>query len=164
MTTINATEQTLRAVATTLKMAAILDDRAPHADKARIAAWAERAQWHHLTESDLLDGLQAFYDQPQERAIGIGDLMYHARNAKKTRLDREEDQDRDQRRTHFDAKAAADEPIAPAAITFGPVKAKTERLLAAENALQCVVDKRSAQAALREYFAAKSEALGKGKP
>jgi hypothetical protein len=156
---VNATQETLRAIATTLKMAAILDDRAPHADKARIAAWSERAEWHRLTETDLLDGLQTFYDQPQDRSIAIGDLIHHARYAKRTRLDHEADAEREQRRQDLDTKVADDETHTIAAgIITGPTLVKTPRLLAAETALQCAVDKRTAIEAIREYHAAKIEA------
>lgn len=84
---INATPETLRAVAQVLKMAAILDDRVAQPDKARIVGWAEQVQRHNLTEDDLLDGLQKYYDQA-DRPIGIGDLIIHARATKRDRLER----------------------------------------------------------------------------
>ena len=76
---LNASPDTVRAVTQVFKLAGILDDRVTHPDKARIAAWSEQVQRHGLAESDLLDGLQAFYDGPSERAIQIGDLIHHAR-------------------------------------------------------------------------------------
>jgi hypothetical protein len=155
---IDATEEDLRAAAEALKLAAILDDRAPAADKARIAAWAEKFHGHRLERRDILDGLQAFYDSPSERAIQIGDLIHHAKQVRRDRNQREEAADLEQRREHHDNKAAAEEAEAiAAAFVSGPVE-KTPRLIAAEDALQCSTDKRTAHAAIREYFAAKTEA------
>lgn len=155
---INATTVTVRAVTKTFQLAGILDDRCAQPDKARIAAWAEQVQRHRLTENDLLDGLQAFYDTPSERAIQIGDLIHHARNAKRTRLDKEADEIRDQRQDTLDLKAADDVRTMAAGVITEPTKNRTPRLVAAENALQCVVDKATALAAIREYLAAKAEA------
>ena len=78
---INASPDTVRAITKTFQLAGILDDRCAQPDKARIAAWAEQVERHKLHESDLLDGLQAFYDSPSERAIQIGDLIHHEARA-----------------------------------------------------------------------------------
>lgn len=157
---VNATEDDLRAVAEVLKLAAILDDRAPRADKARIAAWAEQIHRHRLERTDLLDGLQAFYDSPHDRAIGIGDLIHHARTAKRARLDREEDAEREARRAELDVKAADDEwrELTADAIT-GRIKNRTDRLAAAEEALQTCQGK-ACKDAVAEYLAARREAKG----
>jgi hypothetical protein len=104
MTTINATEETLRAVAETLKLAALLDDRVAQPDKARIAAWAEQVQRHNLSREDLLTGLQAFYDGPSDHAITIGDLIHQARHAKRDRTERESDEEREARQARMDAR------------------------------------------------------------
>jgi hypothetical protein len=158
---IDATEGDLFATAEVLKLAAILDDRAPRADKARIAAWAEQIHRHTLARTDLLDGLQAFYDSPHDRAIGIGDLIHHARYAKRARLDKEEDAERDRRRAEFDAKADDDiRDITAEAIT-GRIKNRTPRLEAAEAALQDCHGKRACIDAIREFNAAKAEAAGR---
>lgn len=159
---VNATEAELTTVAEVLKLAAILDDRAPAADRARIAAWAEQIHRHRLERSDLLDGLQAFYDGPSERAIGIGDLVHHGRHAKGNRTDKERDEQRDDRQQAFDIKAADDIGAVAAAVLSGPTKVRTKRLEAAERALHCTVDKQTSVDAIREYLAAKREALRKG--
>lgn len=158
-TAINATEADVRAVAEVLQLASVLDTRAPAPNKARVAAWAEGVHRHQLTRGDLLDGLQAFYDSPSTHAINIGDLIFHARIVKRARLEREPDEDRDTRRELADAKAEPDftAALAAAAIT-GPTKHRTERLAAAERALQCCHGKHESIAAMREYFAAKAEA------
>lgn len=152
---IDATPETIRAITRVFELAAILDDRVSQPDKARIVAWAEQVQRHNLTETDLLNGLQAYYDSPSERAIQIGDLIHHARYARQNRLDKEADDDREARREAADAKAADEtHGIAAVGIT-GPTKTKTARLIRAENALQCAVDRHTSMEAIREYFAAK---------
>jgi hypothetical protein len=156
---IDATEADLFAITEVLKLAAILDDRAPRADKARIAAWAEKVHQHRLQRGELLDGLQAFYDEPRDRAIGIGDLLSHARRIKRDRLDREAEPEREHRQETFDAKAADEiHSVADGFIT-GPVENPTDRLVKAEIGLQCCNGKQESQAAIREFFAAKAEAL-----
>ncbi len=156
---VNATQAELRAIAEVLELAAILDDRAPGADRARIAGWAEQIHRHRLEREDLLDGVQTYYDNPSDRAIQIGDLIHHARNVKRARLDKEADRVREERREAQDAKVAADEVISSIVITgpSGPVM-KTKKLISAENALQCVTTKHEAIEAIRAYFAAKAEA------
>jgi hypothetical protein len=155
---INATEEELRTAAEALKLAAILDDRAPAADKPRVIAWAEKLHDHQLVRCDVLDGLQAFYDSPSERAIQIGDLVHHARQVRRDRNEREEQAELDARREFVDTKAADEVHGIAAGFVAGPVKNKTPRLIAAEAALQCAVDKRSAQDDIAEFFAAKREA------
>lgn len=151
MNAIDATETELRDIAETLKLAAILDDRAPAADRARIVAWAEQIHRHRLTRTDLLDGLQAFYDAPSERCIQLGDLVHHARNAKRTRTEREADDVRDDRRQGHDAKAVD----VLAQMPMGPTANRTERLVKAENALQVCTNRAEAMQAIGEYFDAK---------
>jgi hypothetical protein len=103
---LDATPDTIRAVAQVFKLAAILDDRLAQADRNRVAAWAEQVHRHNLAEPDLLDGLQAFYDGPSERPIGVGDLIHHARIAKRDRLEREPDEMREARQVQLDARIA----------------------------------------------------------
>lgn len=163
-TNIDATEEELRAVAEALKLAAVLDDRAPKADPARIVAWGEQIHRHNLERTDLLDGIQAFYDRPSERCIQIGDLIYHARIIKRDRLDREEDAERDARRATHDHKAADEVSLRLVAGTgIGPTKHRTDRLVKAEIALQCANGRTEAQQAIREFLAAKKEAEDGGK-
>jgi hypothetical protein len=159
---LDATEADLHAANECLKLAAILDDRAPKADKARIAAWAEKIHTHHLERGDLLDGLQAFYDSPSERAIQIGDLIGHARAARRSRVMREETADREARQERNDEKAASDFRALTADVLSGRTK-DTPRLKTARAALDDCRDKASAQAAIAEYVAAKREAGGKPK-
>jgi hypothetical protein len=155
---IDATEADLHAAAEVLKFAAILDDRAPRADKARIAAWAEKIHKHNLPREDLLDGLQTFYDSPSDRAIGIGDLVWHGRIAKRARLDKEADEEREARQDALSVKAADEMRAFADGVVMGPVKNRTPRIEAAERGLQTCVDKQTAIDAMREFFAAKREA------
>lgn len=155
---LNTSAETLRAVAKVFQLAAILDDRVAQPDKARIAAWAEQVDRHGLDQSDLLDGLQAFYDGPSERPIQVGDLIHHARIIRRDRTEREEADQLAQRRADHDTKVAADDARGlAAAVTFGPTLS-TPRLEAARDALQCVTDRESALAAMREFSEAKAEA------
>lgn len=149
--------ETIHHAGEVFKLAAILDDRVAAPDKARIFAWANQLQRHRFSRDDLLDGLQAFYDSPSERAIQIGDLIHHARIVKRNRIDKEADRDRDERRSDADAKAADDMRALSAAFISGRVN-DTPRLKAARNALDDCHGKSEAQAAIREYFAAKLEA------
>ncbi len=154
---VNATEIELADIAETLKLAAILDDRAPRADKARIIAWAEQIHRHKLVRDDLLNGLQAFYDGPSERAIQIGDLIQHARQARRTRVMAEEDDERAARQELYDRKAADDMFELSASFIAGRVS-DTPRLKAAREALDDCSGKAESKAAIAEFFAAKAEA------
>ena len=158
---LNATEGDLRTAAEALKLAAILDDRAPAADKARIAAWAEQLQRNRLQRSDVLDGLQAFYDNPSERAIQIGDLIHHARIVKRRRLDHEADEAEERRREVADAKASDEIHLLTAEALMGPTVKKTPWLVKAENGLQTCHGKAASQAAIAEYLAARRQATGR---
>lgn len=150
---LNASPDTVRAVAQVFKLAGILDDRVAQPDKARIAAWAEMVQRHKLGERDLLDGLQAYYDSPSERAIQIGDLIHHARIVRRDRNEREDNQTREERIANrgFIAGMAS-------STVMGPSENRTQRLVDAENALQCCTTKAEAQAAIKEFSEAKREA------
>lgn len=154
---VDATEAELAATAEALKLAAILDDRAPHADKARIVAWAEQIHRHKLERDDLLNGLQAYYDGPSERAIQIGDLIHHARQARRTRNAEEEDAEREARIARHESKVGEDIRAVTAAFVAGRVK-ETPRLKAARDALDTCEGKEASIAAIREFAAAKLEA------
>jgi hypothetical protein len=159
---LDATPETVRAVAEMFKFAAFLDDRMAGADKGRIMAWAEQLQRHNLSREDLLDGLQHFYDSPSERAIGIGDLLAHSRVCHRDRIEKEDAEIRDIRREAQDAKAEEETAELAASVVMGPVKNKTPRLFEAEHELQRCHGKREALAAIREYAAAKKAARKAG--
>ena len=160
---LNASPDTIRAIAQVFKLTAILDDRAAQPDEARVKAWAEQVERHKLIESDLLDGLQAYYDGPSERAMQIGDLIHHAKIARQVRVGSETRAEREAREDRRDAElasigAAKNETHAIASgVVFGPVP-RTDRLAAAEDSLYTCVDRKTAMAAIREYHAAKREA------
>lgn len=155
---INATPQTIRAVGEAMQLAALLDDRLGHTDDARVAAWAEQIQRHQLERDDLLNGIQAFYDSPSERAIQVGDLIHHARQVRRDRNEREAETERERRAALCDTKAADEVHAIAAGAVMGRVANKTERLIRAENQLQTCTNKAEAIDAIREYFAAKREA------
>lgn len=156
---VNATEEELRDIAEVLKFAAILDDNAPHSDSARIAAWGEQIHRYQLIRTDLLDGLQAFYDNPRDRPIAIGDLIHHARIIKRGRLERAAEAQEAARAALGDSKAA-DDVFTAASLTARlrkPAKS-TPRLDAARDALQTCEGKAESRAAIAEYQAALREA------
>lgn len=89
MTSINATPETVRAVGNAIGRAALFDDRITEGDSARIAAWAEAVERHNLDPTDLLDAVTSYYSTPRDRAILVGDLIQHARNARQDRAQRD---------------------------------------------------------------------------
>jgi GrpB-like predicted nucleotidyltransferase (UPF0157 family) len=148
--------QSITGATEVLELASLLDHRVPTPDKARVLAWARQIDRHiALERDDMLDAVQSFYDRPSGNPVSVGDVIETARRIKRDRLEREADDAREHRQHELDVKAADE---ISAGVIFGPVKNKTPRLVKAENALQCAVDKREAQAAIREYFAAKTEA------
>ncbi len=157
---LDASPDTIRAIGQVFKLTAILDDRAAQPDKARIAAWAEQVERHKLAEEDLLAGLQAYYDGPSERAMQIGDLIHHAKQARQVRIGHETRAEREARENRRDAELAPAKHETHAIVSgvvFGPTP-RTERLAAAEDSLHTCVDRKTAMAAIREYHAARREA------
>jgi hypothetical protein len=136
---INATEAALHAVAEALQLAALLDDRAPKADKGRIGAWAEQLQRHNFTDTDLrggilLDVVQNYYDHPSERPIGIGDLVDRAITIREDRYKRRDleqiEADNDEMDARLatvinevaDAKSIPDDDLKFRRPTFNPLR------------------------------------------
>lgn len=105
---LNATPETLRAVAKALQRAGFLDDRIGQPDKARLAAWAEQIQPYQFTEDDMLDGVGRYYSGPVDRAMGIGDLIHHSKQARVDRTSSETREQREARQEALSAKAAED--------------------------------------------------------
>lgn len=153
---INATPETIRAVGKAWKLAGLLDDRVTEPAPARVAAWAEQVQRHNLPESDLLDGVQAFYDQPSTHAMQIGDLINHARAIKRNRLDREPDANREARQDAQERKAAETLATIAATARTGPAgpPESTDRLRAARARLQTCRGREESRSAIGEYRAA----------
>lgn len=161
MTIIDPTPDTIRAIAEVLGFAKILDDRVAKADDGRVRAWAQQAQRANLTRDDLVDAVQAFYDADpaaRDRPIGIADLVHHAKICRRTRIEKEDHAASEARRATHDQKAADETRAVLSGFVGGKVKHKTDRLIKAENGLQCAVDKASAIEAIKEFFAAKAEA------
>lgn len=157
---LDASPETIRAVAEVLELASLLDDRVAGADPNRIKAWSEQVERHKLLRGDLLDGLQKFYDGPAERPIGVGDLIYHSRQVRHDRTEREDDR-RVYRPSIHDQQAVDEARAFAADLTFGRVKNPTPRFEAAVDALQTCRGRRDSMAAIREFAAAKREAQGK---
>lgn len=143
-----------------LELASLLDHRIPSPDKARVLAWAKQIDRHQLSRDDLLDATQAFYDQPSPHPVSVGDVIAGARRIKRDRLAREEADEREQRQTLNDRKAADDVLALTASVLEGRVK-DTPRLKAARDALDTCQGKAESQAAIAEFVAARREASGK---
>ncbi len=103
---LNASVDTIRNVAEAMKLAQLLDDRTAHADKARIAVWAEQVEPFDLPLDDLLDGVRAYYADPRERPIGVGDLIAAARAIRRDRNERESAEQMRARQEALDARVA----------------------------------------------------------
>lgn len=156
---LDASPETVAAVAQVLKLAGYLDDRVGQPDKGRIIAWAEQVQRHQLAEDDLLAGLQAYYDGPHDHAIVVGDLIAHAKTARQIRTQTEAQKSIAAQAARGDAKAAADEPRSIAAVAMSsPVDNETPRLQQARTGLRTCHGKHESITAIREYFAAKKDA------
>lgn len=155
MTNISASPDTIRAVVEVLEFAALLDDRIASPDKARIAAWAEQVQRLNLNRDDLMDGLQTFYDR-NDAPINIGGLIQHSTAAKRDRLSRETDAERETRQAANDSKTE----VIPGLIStpIGPVSTETNRLQRARQGLDACYGRDAATLAVREYLTARIEA------
>lgn len=103
---LNASIDTIRNVAEAMKLAQLLDDRTAHADKARIAVWAEQVEPFELALDDLLNGVRAYYADPRERPIGVGDLIAAARAIRRDRNERESAEQMRARQEALDARVA----------------------------------------------------------
>jgi hypothetical protein len=135
-----------------LELASLLDHRIPRPDKARILAWAKQVDRHRLGRDDLLDAVQAFYDRPSAQPVSVGDVVAGAKRIKRDRLDREDEAQRDTRRAEADTKAADEVRAISAVVLSGRV---TE---AARDGLATCYGRHGAMAAIREFFAAKTQA------
>ena len=116
---IDASPETIRAVAAVLQRAAFLDDRIGQPDKARIMAWAEQIERFKFSQDDMLDGLQLYYEGASDRAIGIGDLIECASQARRNRVAKEDRESREARQAILDAKAEPDPRIVALAESMG---------------------------------------------
>lgn len=159
---VNATRETIHAVAASLGRARLFDDRLGGSDQGRIAAWAEAAEPHHLSQADMMAAVTAYYAEESGRAMQVADLIRLGRRIRSDRGQREADEEREARQAKWDATKAAPDETASIASGFvaGPIpeSSRTDRLGAAERALQACHGKKESVAAIREYFAAKAEA------
>lgn len=106
---IDATPETIRATAAVLGKARLLDDKIGSPDQARIAAWAEQIEPHKLGQRDLMKAVGAFYmDNVAGRTMQVGDLIFHARQIRRERAEREPDEFREARQAALEAKVAAE--------------------------------------------------------
>ncbi|AUM18270.1 MULTISPECIES: hypothetical protein [Rhodococcus] len=87
---INASPATVLAVGAALGRAALFDDRITADDKLRIAAWAEALDSYRFDEAHLLGAVTAYYREPRDRSISVGDLVKLAREARRDSAERED--------------------------------------------------------------------------
>lgn len=162
---VKASGDTIRAVAMALGRARLFDDRLGGSDEGRIAAWAEAAEPHHLSQEDMMASVTAYYAEESGKAMQVADLIRVGRRIRTDRGQREADDEREARQAQWDNVKAAPAETAGIAAAFvqGPVSNKTQRLTDAEFALQSCHGKKDSVAAIREYFAAKAEAQKGGK-
>ncbi|NMM84288.1 hypothetical protein B2J88_07930 [Rhodococcus sp. SRB_17] len=81
---INASESTVLAVAGALGRAALFDDRITAGDQARIAAWSEALEPYGIDQATMLNAVTAFYREPRDRSITVGDLTRTARDLRQS--------------------------------------------------------------------------------
>jgi len=87
---IAASQKSMRAAAAAWSRARIYDDKLGDPDTARLAAWAESIERWRLDAPDLLEGVNAYYEgNTANQTIGIGNLLHHAREARRLRAERE---------------------------------------------------------------------------
>lgn len=77
---INASDATIIAVTCALGRAALFDDRITAGDEARIAAWSEALDQYGIDQATMLNAVTAFYREPRDRSISVGDLARTARD------------------------------------------------------------------------------------
>lgn len=156
----NVSPDTVRGVGEVLKLAAYLDPKFPQPDDALTAAWSIQVARHRLGHEDLLAGFQAYYDAARSHPMGVGDLIEHSKVARRARIEKEPDTEREARREQLDAKADNTWGLAAKALPAGPVDPadETPRLKAAREALDICYGKDASREAIREYLAARVEA------
>ena len=129
------------------------------ADVAR--SWAKVFAYYALTAEELIEGVDRLYaDQGAGYRPLPADIAKCARALRREHAEREGWAELEARQDANSRKAADEMKGIAAAFVPGKVP-PTERLRNAEDALQGCRDKREAQAAIQEFFAAKREAAGK---
>ena len=90
MAEIAASPEAMRASAAAWARARGQDDRLGEADPVRLAIWAESVDRWKLGTDDLIEGVTRHYESGTLRpTIGVGDLIHHAREARRQRAERE---------------------------------------------------------------------------
>jgi hypothetical protein len=149
----------LNAAKAVLAKCAAYDPWFPKPSEANIIAWAEQIELTNLTLPDLLGGVTDCY-----RVHGSGfrpfpaDVIGASRRIRSDRYDRSSIHERTEYEALSDAKAADTIKGIAAGTILGPVRNRTPRLAAAENALQTCHGRTESMTAMREYTAAKHEA------
>lgn len=70
------------AAALVLARANLFDPRTRKDDPGITAAWAETIARHNLDRGQLLQAVTAYYEEPRERSIQVGDVIRIARDAR----------------------------------------------------------------------------------
>lgn len=86
--TSHASDTTIRTAAAALARAEIFDDRVT-ADDARIEAWADALEPHHLDLADVLTAVADHYSVKNADTARVGDIITGARKIRADRAERE---------------------------------------------------------------------------
>ncbi|MFH5209247.1 hypothetical protein ACHIPZ_13735 [Antrihabitans sp. NCIMB 15449] len=90
MTTLQATESTIRATAMAIGRAALFDDKITAGDRGRLAAWAEALEPIGLDQADMLSAVTAYYQaNANGRTIQVSDLIRCGRELRRDRAERD---------------------------------------------------------------------------
>ena len=88
--TINASDDALRTAAAAWERARLFDDKLGAPDAGRVAVWAESISRWNLEAPDVLQGVTRYYEGERNgRTMQIGDLLFHARELRRERGERE---------------------------------------------------------------------------
>lgn len=74
--------QAAQDAALVLARANLFDPRIRSDDAMITAAWAEAIAKHNLDRARLMDAVTAYYEEPRDRSIGVGDVIRIARDAR----------------------------------------------------------------------------------
>jgi len=109
---IDASESTILAVSAALGRAALFDDRMTADDKHRIAVWAEALDPFGIDQATMLNAVTAFYREPRDRSITVGDLTRTSRDIRQAEVLAESPAELKERNLRNDIKNGLERPHA----------------------------------------------------
>ncbi|MGW6658907.1 hypothetical protein [Rhodococcus sp. NPDC055024] len=121
---INASERTIVAVAAALGRAALFDDKITADDKARIAAWSEALDPFGIDQATMLNAVTAYYRDPRDRSITVGELTRIARDIRQVEATSESLAALEERNLRNDIKNGLEPPSALTELQAAPPKVR----------------------------------------